>query len=167
MSLRELLHRPQSSHALPPKFKQLKSDQLKSDQLKSKQRPVWLCAVGWSSAHVCFGALLFDFDAAPVIWLLLVVTSLLSISPSSAIPHRLRRWAPAAIFGLVLIGMTLPAWALFLMALPMTVLFVSLTLIGNQPVQASLIKSLSVYAGSTLLISLVGFLFGLGQGDRH
>ena len=129
-------------------------------------QPLWLSATGWGLAHGCLGALLFDFQASPAIWLLLIASTLLPFYPRWVIPHALRTWAPGLTLGITLIGMAIPEWALFLMALPMTILFVSLTLTGNQPVKTSLINSLAVYGCSTLFISLVVFLLGMSQGDR-
>ena len=135
-------------------------------QYLQTNQPLWLSATGWGLAHGCLGALLFDFNASPAIWLLLIASSLLPFYPRWVIPHSIRVWAPGITLGITLIGMAIPEWGLFLMALPMTILFVSLTLTGNQPVKASLINSLAVYGFSTLFISLVVFLFGMSQGDR-
>lgn len=128
-------------------------------------QPLWLSATGWGLAHGCLGALLFDFNASPAIWFLLIASSLLPFYPRWIIPPKLRTWAPGITLGITLIGMAIPEWGLFLMALPMAILFVSLTLTGNQPVKISLINSLAVYGCSTLFISLVVFILGMSQGE--
>ncbi len=152
---RETLRRPVLNHKATHSLRYLQTHQ-----------PLWLSATGWGLAHGCLGALLFDFNASPAIWLLLIASSLLPFYPRWIIPHPLRTWAPGLTLGIALIGMAIPEWGLFLMALPMTILFVSLTLTGNQPVKTSLISSLAVYGCSTLFISFVVFLLGMGQGDR-
>ena len=143
-------------------------DTLRRPTLQDLQthQPLWLSATGWGLAHGCLGALLLDFNASPAIWLLLVASSLLPFYPRWVIPTPLRTWAPALTLAITLIGISLPAWALFLMAIPMSILFVSLTLTGNQPVKTSLINSLAVYGCSTLFISLIALLLGMSQGDR-
>lgn len=135
-------------------------------QYLQTHQPLWLSATGWGLAHGCLGALLLDFNASPAIWLLLIASSLLPFYPRWVIPISLRTWAPVMTLAITLIGISLPAWALFLMALPMTILFVSLTLTGNQPVKTSLINSLAVYGCSTLFISLIALLLGMSEGNR-
>lgn len=135
-------------------------------QYLQTRQPLWLSATGWGLAHGCLGALLQDFNASPAIWLILIASSLLPFYPRWIVPPTLRTWAPGLTLAITLIGMAIPEWALFLMALPMGILFVSLTLTANQPVKTSLINSLAVYGCLTLFISLVVFTFGMSQGDR-